>query len=103
MDKETLFKRKATDRVQTVDLGDDATVTVRALSRAEVKDIKEANASDHTMENRLIAAALVDPVMTAAEVGEWLDEAPAGDSVTVMTAVAAMSGMAEGAPKSSVA
>ena len=103
MDKDVLFKRKATDRVETIDLGDDAAVTVRALSRGEVKRMKEDEDSPYSLENRMIAASLVDPVLTPSEVSEWLDEAPAGDSVSVVSAVSRLSGMDEGAAKSDVA
>lgn len=103
MDKDILLKRKATDRVETVDLDDGVKVTVRALSKGEVKAIKEENASAHTFDNRLVAAALLDPVMTPAEVAEWLEDAPAGDSVSVEQAVMRLSGMGEGAQKSDVA
>lgn len=102
MDKEVLFKRKAVDRVEAVDLGDGAIVTVRALSRGEVQTLKDENASAHTFENRLVSAALIDPAMTPSEVAEWLDDAPAGDSAAVAKAVANLSGLAEGAPKSDV-
>lgn len=102
MDKDVLLKRKATDRVETVELDEGVTVTVRALSRGEVQQVKEENASAHTYENRLIAKAIVEPKLTAVEVAEWLDDAPAGDSVKIMEAVIRLSGMGEGSPKSSV-
>jgi hypothetical protein len=102
MDKDVLLKRKATDRAEAVELDEGVTVTVRALSRGEVQRIKDENASAHTYENRLIAAANVDPKLTPVEVAEWLDEAPAGDSVSIMEAVIRLSGMGEGSPKSSV-
>lgn len=103
MDKEVLFKRKAADTIDQVDLGDGIIVTVRALSRDEVIHLKEENASARTFDNRLISAALVDPEMTPAEVAEWLDEAPAGDSVAVVKAVMDLSNLGEGAHKSDVA
>lgn len=103
MDKGVLLKRKAADRVETVELDDGVAVTVRALSHGEAKELREANSSAHTYDHRMIARALVDPVMTPAEVGEWLDDAPAGDSVTVEKAIIRLSGMGEGAQKSDVA
>lgn len=103
MDKGVLINRKAVEQgYDEVDIAPGVKVVVRALSRGEVQDARAANASNTTYENRLIAAALVDPEMTPAEVGEWLADAPAGDSVKVMTAIADLSGLSEGAPKSRV-
>lgn len=99
--KAKLFSRKAMLEIDKVQIGD-VHLMVRALSREEVKTIREAKASASTFENRLIAAALLDPVMTPSEVAEWLDEAPAGDSVTIMTAISKLSGLDEGADKSVV-
>lgn len=99
--KASLFARKASLETDKVPIGD-LTVVVRALSRDEVKRLKDENASASTFENRLIAASLVVPEMDAVEVAQWLDEAPAGDSVAVMTAVARLSGLDEGAQKSGV-
>lgn len=99
--KAALFARKAGLETKEVKIGAVA-VVVRALSREEVRTTKDENASERTFENRLIARALVVPVMDAAEVAQWLDGAPAGDSVAVMNAVAELSGMNEGADKSRV-
>jgi hypothetical protein len=103
MDKDILLKRKAVDRVETVDLGDGAFVTVRALSKGEIKAVREENASAHTYENRLISTALVDPVMTPVEVDEWLTDAPAGDYVSIEQAVMRLSGLGDDAQKSGLA
>lgn len=99
--KASLFARKASLETEKVPIGD-LTVVVRALSREEVTELRDEKASAHTFENRLIAAAMVVPELTALEVAQWLDGAPAGDSVKVMTAVAELSGIDEGAQKSSV-
>lgn len=54
-------------------------------------------------ENRMIAAALVDPEdMSEEDVEEWLKGAPSGDSVKVMTAIQELSGMSEEYPKSPI-
>lgn len=100
MDKELLFKRKSAGRTAEVPIGELGNVTVRALSREEVKACRDDNGK--TQENKLIAAALVDPVLTPDEVSAWLDDAPAGDSLDVMDAISDLSGMAEGAAKRGV-
>lgn len=100
MDKELLLKRQAAGNTREVPIADVGTVTVRALSRREVK--RATVKDEDETECNLISAALVDPVMTPEEVAEWLDGAPAGDSVTVADAILEISGMAEGAQKSNV-
>lgn len=105
LDKEALLKRRRTDKTEDVDLGE-GTVTVRGLSRGEVTRARVAAAKagkDNqvaTMDNHMIAAGLVDPEMTVAEVAEWLEDAPAGDAVSVLGVIQELSGLAEGAQKS---
>lgn len=111
MDKETLFKRKAALDTDTVDLGGGAIVTVRALTRGEVTACRrKAKGDEDVYERNIIAAALVDPVMTYEDVTLWLDGdqadpddvgAPAGDSVKITTTIAQLSGLSsEDATKS---
>ncbi|OLF07755.1 hypothetical protein BLA60_25845 [Actinophytocola xinjiangensis] len=107
LDKSALLKRQRADKTAEVDLGE-GTVTVRGLTRGEVTQARAAargggrEVQIHAVENHFIAAGMVDPVMTAAEVAEWLENAPAGDGVAVMEAIQELSGMAEGAQKSGV-
>lgn len=100
VDKALLLNRKATDGTRKVPIEGVGDVTVRGLSRGEVQRAKEL--PEDQRENALISLALVDPELTPEEVAEWLDGAPAGDSVAVMNAVAELSGMTEGARKSGV-
>jgi hypothetical protein len=110
MDKEVLFKRKANLTTAEVTLGDGVTVVVRALTRGEVNEIRSHKPTEDEYERRLIAAAMVDPPMSFEDVTLWLDGdpddpddpgAPAGDSVSVTTRVAELSGLTEqGAQKS---
>jgi hypothetical protein len=100
VDKELLFARKqaVVSDTEEVPIGNVGVVVVRALTRAEVKACRDKG--DNDIENHMIAAALVDPEMTPDEVAQWLDGAPAGDSVAVSEAVARLSGFDEGAQKS---
>lgn len=98
MDKETLFKRQACDRLGVVDL-DDFVVTVRGLSRGEVKKAQEFD-SDEARDRVIVAMGMVDPKLTAKEVAEWFDIAPAGDTVAVLAKISELSGLNEGARKS---
>ncbi len=111
MDKEILLSRRVIDPdgpaeqdvryVRKVKLAKDVTVTVRALTRGEVRTAVEQGGGDaHLTENAFVVAALIDPVMTLDEVAQWLAHAPAGDSVAVSEAIAELSGMTIDAQKS---
>lgn len=105
MDKAALLARSKKIDTEDVPIGD-SSVKVRRLTRAEVKAATEEardgkGVVDHDRAEILfISKALVDPEMTPDEVTEWLDGAPAGDSVAVMTVVSRLSGLEEGAQKS---
>lgn len=103
MDKALLLARgQQQDQHDTeeVPIGNLGAVRVRGLTRAEIKlyTKKDGTADDDAM----IACALVDPQMTVDEVGQWLDGAPAGDYVAVMSALSRLSGFDEDAQKSRV-
>lgn len=115
MDKrEQLLKRKSTN-TRVVSL-DDIDVVVRGLSRQEVTDARDGLTLDDgdspdapEYERRLLAAGMVDPVMSYEDISLWINGdpddpddhgAPAGDSVAVMTAIQELSGLAEDARKS---
>lgn len=98
MDKAKLLaKREGSYRDVEVDVG---AVRVRGLNRDEVKACQDKDGN--TVENKLLAAGLVDPELTEDEVAEWLASAPAGDYVRVMEALSELSGLNEGAAKSGV-
>jgi hypothetical protein len=105
LNKEALLSRKRSERTEEVDLGD-GTVTVRGLTRGEITRARVAASKASkdnqvsTLDNHYIAAGLVEPEMTVAEVAEWLEDAPAGDAVAVLAVIQELSGLAEGAQKS---
>lgn len=101
MDKSVLLGRKAST-TRTVTINGAGVIIVRGLTRGEVQAINDEYGDDPNHENALIAAAMVDPEMTVEEVACWLEDAPAGDSVEVMTAVAELSGISEGSARKSV-
>jgi hypothetical protein len=98
VDKETLFKRRAADTLDTIDL-EDFVVTVRGLSRGEVNKAREFE-DDEKQARLIVTMGLVDPQLTAQEVAEWFDLAPAGDTIRVLDKIAELSGLAEDARKS---
>lgn len=98
MDKATLLaKRELGYQDVEVDVG---TVRVRGLTRAEIVRCKDETGK--TVDVELIALAMVDPELTTKEAGVWLETAPAGDYVRVLTAVSELSGLSEGAAQKSV-
>ena len=83
------------------------TVRVRGLSRGEVFALRKAKEAgrlkdDAAWDRRLVSLAMVNPAMTDEEVGEWQDSSPAGELEDVTKKIQELSGMAEGADKSSV-
>jgi hypothetical protein len=97
--KELLFKsRLAEDDVQIPGVG---TVRVRALSRAEVLLVRKATdlAGDVdgpralVLERKMVAAAMVHPPLTEAEVGRWQNASAAGELEPVTEAIQRLSGM----------
>jgi hypothetical protein len=99
LDKELLFKpRLAEDDVQIPGVG---SVRVRALSRSEVLLVRKATdlAGDVpapralVLERKMIATAMVDPVLTESEVGRWQNASAAGELEPVTDAIQRLSGM----------
>lgn len=96
MDKAKLLaKREGSYRDVEVDVG---TVRVRGLTRTQVRQCRDETGK--TIDVELIALGMVDPELTTEEAGVWLDTAPAGDYVKVLTAISDLSGLSEGADKS---
>lgn len=107
MDKAALFTPRLTKRDVPLDVG---TVRVRALSRDEMAEIREAFSDDDGeltdrkgFEYHLIATAMVDPAdMSADDVEQWAKAAPGGELVTVLRAVNELSGLDDPEGKKSV-
>lgn len=94
MDKKLLFVDRLPRVTVEVPGGE---VTVRGLSRAEV--VKLNDAGPGTAERTALRLGLVDPVLTDAEVGEWLAAWPAGDIQPVVEKIMELSGLNPGAAK----
>ena len=100
--KSRLLAERATTR--EVELPNVGTVTVRGLSRGEVREIrlkatKGGKVDEPLMERLSMQAGLVEPRLTLAEVTKWDKASPAGETVLVLEAIAEMSGMSQGADK----
>ena len=109
MDKEQLFKPRLAEA--EVELDGMGTVRVRALSRGEVIAVRTAADNDPAtldgkrvlvLERKMVAKAMLDPVLTEAEVRRWQDAAPAGELTPVTDKIQELSGMDDAAAKRAV-
>lgn len=93
MDKDTLLKPRLAEGSHEIEgLG---TIRFRALSRAEVLTLRAEFAEDDTAttECKLLAAALIDPVLTEDEVRRWQSACLADEMEPLVGAVAQLSGL----------
>ncbi|MBL8926318.1 MAG: hypothetical protein JNM77_08765 [Pseudonocardia sp.] len=88
--------------VEDVPLPGGGLVKVRPLSRAEALKVEASDAAD-VMEQRLVAAALVEPKLTEAQVAKWQEVSPAGQIQAVVEAITRISGMDQNAGKQAYA
>lgn len=99
IEREAFLKHRLGERV--VDLPGVGQVRVRGLSRQEVFEIQKIKDTE-AMERRVVFCALVEPKLSEDDVAEWYAHAPAGEIDLVVTPIQELSGLAEGAAKSSV-
>lgn len=81
-------------------LPDGSTVAIRALTRDEVLEAQECD-SLAERDNLIIAAGMTDPKLSVEDVAAWAAAADAGDLTAVTDAIAELSGLKQGAGKSS--
>lgn len=99
--RERLMRRHLPE--EDVDVPGQGTLRMRALTRDEVKGLRdEADGDMDLYECMLISAALVDPEMSASDVALWSKGAPAGELVIVSGAVSRLSGLGQEGSKSGV-
>jgi hypothetical protein len=82
-------------------LPDGSEVAVRALTRDEVVVSQELQ-SLAEKDNYIIATGMTDPKLSVEDVAAWARTGNAGDLVAVSDAIATLSGLKQGADKSSV-
>lgn len=107
MDKELLFKSRIPEA--DVEIPGVGTVRVRGLSRVEVIVMRKATDTEHldgpralVIERKMLAAAMVDPELTEAEVGQWQKASAAGELGPVTQKIQELSGMLDGSAKEAV-
>jgi hypothetical protein len=101
IEKELLFKARLAE--EDYDIPDVGTVRIRILSWDECAAFEKwAQTGRDGIEvyRRILATALVDPILTEEEVGEWMRVAPAGEIENLARHVIRISGLVEGAQKS---
>lgn len=99
MDIELLLARRVPEREH--EIPGVGTVRLRGLTRAE--GMKLSGIKDLALRERYaLSCAMVDPVMSEAQVGLWMQAAPAGELEELGQIVAELSGMAPGADKAAV-
>lgn len=96
IDKELLFKSRLPEA--DVVLPGIGTVRVRGLSRTEALHCRETT-DLVTVERRMLALGLVDPVLTENEVKRWQESSPAGELEELTLRISELSGMTPGAAK----
>lgn len=102
MNKEDLLKPSFAQ--QDVEIPGKGTVTVRALTRAELHQVgadgnKGKPRPNKEVEALTIVYGLVDPQLDINEVQEWMDNCPMGEIQPVLDAIQEVSGMREAADK----
>ena len=95
--KEQLLKAALAE--SAVEIPGRGTVRVRSLTRAEALRVSSADAYD--AEVIALTGGLVDPALTAEEVRQLLDATGADELQPVVDEIMRLSGMGEGAQKSS--
>ncbi|HEX5120362.1 MAG TPA: hypothetical protein VFW65_34705 [Pseudonocardiaceae bacterium] len=100
MDKSLLTKARLAE--EDVELPGVGTVRVRALSRAEAMKVTDRELPVARMEQVLLSMAMVDPVMSEADVAEWQTAAPGGELEPVVEVIQRLSGLEKKAAKSGV-
>ncbi len=104
VDPDVLLKpRLAEDDVEIPGVG---TVRVRALNRAEVLGVRKATDTEQldgprilVLERKMVAAGLVKPKLTEAQVGQWQKAGAAGELEPVARKIQELSGMLEDSAK----
>ena len=86
----------------TATLPDGSTVAIRSLTRDEVLEAQEMGGLAGR-DNFIVAAGMTDPKLSVEDVAAWAAEGSAGDLTAVTDAIAELSGLKQGAGKSSPA
>ena len=102
IEREALTKSRLPEKVVAVPgVGD---LRIRSLSGKEVSQIperKEKEGTDAT-EEFVLCRAVIDPVLSPADVRAWREAAPHAELLTVLSEIFDLSGLGDGAMKEAV-
>jgi hypothetical protein len=98
IDREAFLKPRLAER--EVDLPGVGTILVRGLSREEVVAMQPLKNDTAALEQRIIELGLVNPALSAADVGAWYAAASTGEVDLIVDAICDLSGVSTGGPKS---
>lgn len=103
LDKNALLAKREhdTEDVELPTLG--GSVKVRGMTRAEALRIVGKPMDADEAERKLLALAMVDPVMTEDDVRQWQKVAPAGELEPIGVAIRRLSGLGSNAVKEGIA
>jgi hypothetical protein len=90
VDKETLFGPRLDE--EDVPLAGLGTVRVRGLNRLEALRVSEATGAGER-DRLMLAAGMIDPKMTLADVRKWQEASPGGEIEQVSEVIARLSKM----------
>ncbi len=100
MDKSELTRDRVTTKTATVEIEGVGTITVRGLTRYEFAVSQKKYEDDPFAQERCtLAMAMVDPVMTEADVEAWQKASPFAEINEVAMKVNALSGIGKEAQK----
>lgn len=97
--RDELFRARLNEA--DVDVPGLGTVRIRALSRGEALELRKLEDLEE-IEQRIIAAAMVDPALTLEDVARWAACSPASELEIVSEAIARLSGLDKGAERAAV-
>ena len=103
LDKAALLAQRdqETEEVELPNLG--GTVRVRGLTRREALQLQGKPMPADEAERKLLALAMLDPILTEDEVRQWQRNAPAGELEPIGAAIRRLSGMTQTAVKEEMA
>lgn len=99
MDKSVLTGDRVTARTAEVEVEGAGTITVRALSRAEMIEAQKHESNPLRQERYILSCAMVDPAMREDDVAAWQKASPAGEINAVAMVVNELSGIGPNAAK----
>lgn len=97
IDKEALLQKRLGE--EDVEIPGVGSVRVRALSRKEAVSIRGVGMEPEVLERKMLALALVEPVLTETEIEQWQESSDVGEIGNIVDRIIEISGMEVADPK----